>query len=180
MDFTIINTREDSKLQDLVILITVVSKDRIVQKVPLFSTIDFAVYFLKKFGNSVLIETLFGLFGSLFESTNYNSYRFVQCQELLDVHMQHEISYIQEPSALKTDSSQTTYCVLSSCYYLHTMEHISWTDGFSFCDKPNQHLLAINSDFEARAINNLMKKHHFVPLSTVVFLNLKKSRKVCI
>ena len=159
LDWTIINTSEDSKLQYILLFIAIISKDKIGYGVP------------NPFGN--LLAGLAGL-------TGHKSHHLVECQELLDVHIQHEISHIQEHSALKTDSPQPTYCTHSSCYYLLVKERISWTYAFSNCDKLNQHLLAINSDFEARVIKNLMKKHQSFSRSTVVFLNLKKSHKVCI
>ena len=104
----------------------------------------------------------------------------VECQELLDMQIQHEISHIQEHSLIKRVSP--TYCVHSSCYYIHVMEHTSWTDAFDFCHKQNHHLLTINSDFEARVIKDITNALFYksLRLSQVVFLNLKKSEKVCI
>ena len=111
--------------------------------------------------------------------TNPNLYHSVECQELLHVNIQHEISHVEEHSALKKDSSQTTYCIHSSCYYLHATGHASWTDAFGICNNRNQHLLTINSDFEARVIKTIMNKHRSLSLSPVLFLNLKKPDKVC-
>ena len=104
LDWTIINTSEDSKVQYLIVCLTVVSNERIVQKAPLWSIMDPTFYLFQKSGKSYLTESLFGLFGYLFGylfgSTDYNSYRLVECQELPDVHI-HEISYVQEHFALK-------------------------------------------------------------------------------
>ena len=99
--------------------------------------------------------------------------RPVECQELLYVQIQYEMVHSQEHSLLKRGTTPKTDCIHSSCYYLYDVEHISWTDAFDICHQQGQHLVTIKSDFEAKVIKSL----YFSP---VLFLNLKKSDKVCI
>ena len=191
LDWTIVNPSEEAKL--LAVFISIVSKDRIgsgVQKALLWVPHGLIGYVAQK------VPQLFGLqnyaqskiFTVMMQRvlsqwfpeylTDFSLYRSVECQELLQVHLQHDASPIQEHSTLKRDSVH--YCIHSRCYYLHAMESSSWTDAFSFCNNLNQHLLAINSDFEARLVKNIINKHQSLSFSPVLFINLKKADKVCV